>query len=401
MSKKHAASSFELSNDQRRYLGLDPIQSYWDRVNLPENTYRPKSTLYFEGETIKRHIVSTEVDYEETQYSEPTRRREYLLPKTKRGKEVKLTVATLERLNGIGVHVFVGKELTIGNYTAQRTFYSSYWDHDRNRDLSVAERIHEFVKESPPNHFEEIEVFKHLKRKHQQFKVGDYFCFKLSRTQYGFGRVLLNIHELFRSNIIDRKHGFGKYMGHAIVVQLFAYKSDSKQVDIQILDQCATIPVDLMMDNHLLYGDYEIIGHRQIQDDEYDFPISFGCSFRGLKTPNTIELQWGLIQLEIPLSRLPGHLAGSASFKRPFAHGGIGFDPPYCHRAIQKALANEGIFNFDSGYYDEKGDLRNPINKGIRHDVLSLFGLDPTKSYIENCKLTKTLLPSQIKLRRK
>lgn len=79
---------FELTNEQRVYLGLDPIKANWDRVILNGDTYRQSSVLYYDGDIIKRHIVSTNDIYQEKQYDDLTRDRNILLPKTGKGKEI-------------------------------------------------------------------------------------------------------------------------------------------------------------------------------------------------------------------------------------------------------------------------------------------------------------------------
>lgn len=79
---------FELSNDQRLYFGLEPIKPEWERVILKGDTYREESILYFEGDVIKRHIVSNEKQYKESQYDDITRSREILLPKTRKRKKI-------------------------------------------------------------------------------------------------------------------------------------------------------------------------------------------------------------------------------------------------------------------------------------------------------------------------
>ena len=38
---------FELTNEDRKYLGLEPVQDNWERVKLSDTTY-----LYFEGKSI-------------------------------------------------------------------------------------------------------------------------------------------------------------------------------------------------------------------------------------------------------------------------------------------------------------------------------------------------------------
>lgn len=57
---------FELTNDQRVYFGLDPVEPHWELITFPGDKYRPASFLYFDGDTIKRHIISTDVQYTES-----------------------------------------------------------------------------------------------------------------------------------------------------------------------------------------------------------------------------------------------------------------------------------------------------------------------------------------------
>ena len=87
---------FELTNKQREYLGLDSIPTTWDKETLKGDSYRPESIIYFEGDTLRRHIVSTDNEYKETQYNEGTKDKKVFLPKTEKGKEKKLTASVLE-----------------------------------------------------------------------------------------------------------------------------------------------------------------------------------------------------------------------------------------------------------------------------------------------------------------
>lgn len=82
-------TTYELTNSQREYFGLDPIEKHWDKVPFKGDTYRPDSFLYFDGNTIKRHIISTDDKYYECHYDELTKDKTILLPKTLKGKEKK------------------------------------------------------------------------------------------------------------------------------------------------------------------------------------------------------------------------------------------------------------------------------------------------------------------------
>lgn len=389
-------TTYELTNKQREYLGLDQIKSHWDKVAFKGDTYRPESILYFDGDTIKRHIISTENQYWERQYDELTKDRSILLPKTNKGKEKKLSASVLEQRQPTGVYVSISNtDLTIGNYNTQTTFYSSQWHNDEQSTKSISEQVSEFIEQSPDDHLQEIDKFKTAKRKNVKFTPGDYFCFKLDRIHFGFGRLLLDVNKIRKKGLIKSEHGLGLLMGPPLIVQLFAYKATSKYIDISLLDKQSKLPADVMMDNLLLYGEYEIIGHRNLRDEEFEFPISYG---RSIDQRRIVFLQWGLIHVELSQDKFYKYVTGEKEFgQNPYGYYSIGFRPHYDTLDVHKSIENNGIYDFsNSRHYKAKWDLRNPNNKEVRNELFKVFGLDPNKSYLENCKLTKTILTTEL-----
>ncbi len=390
-------TKFELTNEQRKYFGLDPIESHWDKIMFNGDTYGLESILYFDKDTIKRHIVSTEKEYSENQYNELTKGRTILLPKTDKGKEKKLSASVLEQRQPKGVYLSIScGHLTIGNHNSQTTFYSSRWDSEQQSEKGVFEIINDFIKSSPANHFIEIEKYKNLKRLNKKFKSGDYFCFKLDRVNYGFGRILLDVNKIRKKKLIDGFHGLGLLMGPPVIVELFAFKSRTKNIDMNTLDKQTKLPSDVMMDNLLFYGEYEIIGHREIKDEEFDFPISYG---RSIDQRRVVFLQWGLIHKELPKETFNKYTYTDEiqSSQNPYGYYSIGFTPHYDNIDVLNSIENNGVFNFDNvKHYAAKWDLRNPKNKEIKNEIFKIFGLDPSKNYIENSRLTGTKLPNEI-----
>ena len=74
---------FELANEQRKYLGLIPIEKDWELVKLD---YKYED-IYFYGDIIRKKISLSENSYYETELNEKTtENRTMILPKTARGK---------------------------------------------------------------------------------------------------------------------------------------------------------------------------------------------------------------------------------------------------------------------------------------------------------------------------
>lgn len=392
--------SFELTNNQRIYFGLAPIDPSWERVSLKGDTYRPESIIYFEENTIKRHIISTANRYEEKQYNEQTREREYLLPVTSKGKEKKLTPSVLEARQPKGTYCYLDSHdrILIGNYDTQVTFYDSFGNSNPNSVTTIEQCASRFISEAPAHYIEEVEAFKNSKRKNIKFKQGDIFAFKINLVEYGFGRVLLDIDQLKKSGLISKEHGLSLIMGRPVLIKLYAYCSNSKNIDVAHLINQPSLPSDYIMDNKLFYGEYEIIGNSLLEAHEMDFPLSYGKHIDARR--NSVFLQWGLINIELPFSSFhkyldaPNELGPNSSTSQymhnPYGYYGVGFSSIYSED-IKSTIANNGIFSYEKDTYQMSFDLRNPKNEAIKKEIMTAFGLDHRKSYDENCLLSNTI----------
>lgn len=393
---------FELTNPQRIYFGLEPINPEWERVMLKGDNYRQESILYFEGDVIKRHIVSTEDGYEEKQYDELTKLRTVLMPKTGKGKEKKLTASVLESRHPIGVYCIIdvyGK-IFIGSHTTQTTFYDSWWEGNGIVKKDLIEWIDEFIQSAPKNYIADLNLFKKATRKNVKYKVGDFFTFKISRSEYGFGRILLNVAELRAKYLLKDGHGLSLFMAKPVLIKIYTYVADSKEINIDKLERCSALPSDYMMDNLLFYGEFEIIGHKKLLNNDFDFPMSHGRHISPSRF--SVFLQWGMISAEIPAAGFNKYVnvdnpfvpenSPSRKAYNPFGYYGIGFRPKFNTIDIKETIANNGEYDYQKRPgYKMHFDLRNPQNREIRAEIMKQFGLDPDKGYEENCDLTKTI----------
>src|SRR6187402_969912 len=83
---------FTLTNEQRKYFGLDAVPVHWECVELKNNVW-----IYFEEDTLKKMIQCKVADgYIERDYDLKTNQRQALLPKTSKGKERPITPSSIE-----------------------------------------------------------------------------------------------------------------------------------------------------------------------------------------------------------------------------------------------------------------------------------------------------------------
>lgn len=302
---------------------------------------------------------------------------------------------------GIYCFIYFNGRVFIGNYDTQTSFYDSYWEQQETLETKpINELVVDFINTAPENYLSDIIAFKKGKRKNIKFNSGNFFSFKISRTEYGFGRILLDIDELKKKNLIPKSHGLNLIMTKPVLVKIYAYVSKIKNVDVNELEKMPALPSDYMMDNLLYYGEFEIIGHNDLNENEFDFPLSYGRNLNPSK--HSVFLQWGLINLELSNTTFNKYLVAdnpfvpkespSSKVTNPYGYYSIGFRPKYSALDIKNAAGNNGLFDFDKHpAFKSNFDLRNPQNKEIRTEIMIAFGLDPLKSYNENCELTKTI----------
>ena len=367
---------FELNNEQRAYFGLDAVQQSWERVEFAGDRFRPASVLYFEGDVIKKHVVSTDERYAEYGYDEATKGREILLPKTAKGKETKLTPANFEKRTPLGVYLYADKySLRIASFASQTTFYDSVWESGHGRKTDFRSEIERFIAESGSDHARKIEEFKNAGRKNIKFKSGDFFRFKLDRNRYGFGRVILDGHKLRKSGLLPEGHAMLGFMGKPVFIELFAYASQGEASVGELMSR-PRLPMDVMFDNAFFYGEFEIFAYEKVDASQLDFPMSFHVS------PARTYLQWGFI--EICLDAQSVMKAASRELKELIEENNlkfncIGFSPRYAQFEIAEILRGEELAC-------QTNDLRDPEISWARQELMSIFGLDPAKSYFENAQ---------------
>ena len=381
-----------ITNEQRHYLGLEPIGANWEvieyknRQNNWEITY-----LVFDGDIIRRLIRFNKHKYEEIQLCEQTaENRSLLLPKTKRGKPKTLNFAATQALQGIGCYFYVwyggmdGKRCSIGiaNYTTQQTFIHEEFQGTGKIQDDVQGWLQRWIDDTTEKDLAELERFKNAQRMHQAYRSGDFFAFRLSRREWGFGRILMVVSELRKDSqfVANKNYGLTHLMGQALIVQIYHKIASSPTATPEELKNLPALPAQAIMDNDFYYGEHPIIGHLPVSPEEYDPLISLGQELSNAKN-KIVYLQYGLIYKETILDEFIKAFP-DMNLER-FCNEGIGFKlKTDCFRECLAEQSNEPFWK--SNYSTFFDDLRNPRNATIKCRLFAFFGLDAKKNYAEN-----------------
>ena len=376
---------FELTNEQRKYLGLIPVEEHWELVKFDNGIY-----YYFEDDTIKKEIKVSKNYYHEAELNEKTaENRTMILPKTKRGKIKKFNYTATESFSPFGTYfTFSTDGVIIANYTSQRTYYSEIFSEKEKISLDDLKKwLDKWMKETTEEDLEEIEEFKNAKRKHCKFNEGDFFAFKISRREWCFGRILLDVSKLRKDENFEKNKNYGlaHLMGKPLIIKVYHKISDNKNIDLKELSKCLALPSQAIMDNIFYYGEAIILGNLPLKPEENDMFISVSESISGIDK-NIAYLQYGLIYREIPLSDYEKLIKDLKIGAQTLRREGIGFViDTYKLKECIEAKSNSPFWE----KYKKRNipDLKNPDHIELKRKIFKAFGLDADKTYEENLKM--------------
>ena len=378
---------FELNNEQRKYLGLIPVEEHWELVKFDNGIY-----YYFEDDIIRKEIKVSKNYYHESELNVKTsENRTMILPKTKRGKIKKFNYTVTQSFSPFGTYfTFSADGVIIANYTSQRTYYSETFTEKEKISLDDLKKwLDKWMKETTEEDLEEIEEFKNAKRKHCKFNEGDFFAFKISRREWCFGRILMDVSKLRKDENFkkNKNYGLANLMGKPLIIKVYHKISDNKNIDLKELSECLALPSQPIMDNIFYYGEAVILGNLPLKPEENDMFISVSESISGIDK-NIAYLQYGLIYREIPLSDYEKLIKDLKIGAQTLRREGIGFViDTYKLKECIEAKSNSPFWEKYKKH--NVPDLKNPDHIELKRKIFKAFGLDADKTYEENLKMVE------------
>ena len=364
---------FELTNEQRRCFGLQPVQSHWVRIEPKPSPYHQHTTIaYLDGTAVRKFIqtgshIYTEYELDE-QLSEDLR---YILSKTATAKPILLSAATLEKRTPLGMGLSYTRnnrgytDIMLFGHVSQQVYYSNAYEpmYTYGKD-DFKQWVAQWCADTAPDDLAAIAQFAAQPRKHVKFREGDVFRFKINRRLYGYGRILVD-YGLMRK----KKIPFWDILaGKPLACSVYHITTERTDVSLAELEKLDSLPSVHIMDNHLYYGDYEIIGNIPIGESE-DYPIMYGDSISALY--RAVHLQCGKLFIRDD--------NGSALFPH-MKNGLIGFDLRFDLAILQACIgAGSNEPYWAQNKWDINQDLRNPKNRTMLEQVCGQFGLSPAQ----------------------
>lgn len=359
----------ELTNEQRRYLGLETIEPDWERVEIPNNCVKPecstgKDILFFDGDMLRKVIwMHDNGSFRENSYRLRTQdNRTMIAPITDRGKPKRLNGVNIQRCTPYGMYVdFSGGYerrggVHLANYTTQKTYYSSGFAGIPFMDTAgFQDFLDQWIADTTAGDLAEIQAFAGAKRQRCKYREGDFFRFRYDRRNYGYGRILLDVRKFIKNG--------GKFwdilMGKALCVSVCHIVTEDPDVSIEELQKLRSCPSEYLMDNRFYYGEYEIIGNAPLPEDqgEIDYPIMYGRSISG-RDRDKICYCRGKEYCEIPLE-------GKELLSRDFMNNGISYGFHLNKTLVLECVeagSNEPFWAKEPEV-SHTYDLRNPLYK--------------------------------------
>ena len=276
---KGGNSMYLLTNQQRACFALSAVPSGWELMELsPSENDQHRTYAYITADNrAVKMIVEGDDRYFECDVNERlSPDRACILPKTAKGKPVRLTAANMEKKTHIGMALsYSAGSVCLYSNISNCTFYnSSYAGVAINTISDFFGWIDKWCAQTGDQELADIQAFANAPRRHVKYKEGDFFRFRLDRHHFGYGRIIINYDDFRKKNIPFWDVFFGK----PILAGIYHMVTTEKTVPPEQLDTMQMLPPQMIMDNTFFYGESEIIGNLPVDERNIDFPVHYGAS---------------------------------------------------------------------------------------------------------------------------
>ena len=392
---------FSLTNEDRRYLALDPITQDAETIAYTrrEGTLHTRVTVFFEGDCIVKVINETlggtddaiwMHQYEEYDTHLPTESRQILLPLTSRGKSKKLTASNINAITPFGCRFYIqirnnslfsSTELYLLNPRSFKRFPLGEWDSIRSIRSEEDFRVFlaHYISTCRDDYFDKLRMFRTAQKVTVKYKPGDIFRMDYDRTRYCYGIITGEVKRLKAMADLPSNHSFSRLMTVPIMVRLYKTVTEDPRLTP---DDLTCFPLDQVIicsDNDIIWGTHPIIGHKDLTADDLYFKLN--CTLQTHYTGHftregcSMTIEWGFSSVTLNYDQISDALKCQLD-RFPLQTDGVftGIDPCF--------VSVEGSPN----YADDRADLLNPKNSDLRAKVFACLGLHTDTTFDQFAK---------------
>lgn len=298
---KDGECCIRLTNEQRYYYGLSPVNESWEKVVRFSVTHTlcKRSIIFFEGNIIKKMIFEEKyigegnkpvpkIYYLEFDMEEQTENQTLLLPKTGRGKKKPWTPS------GLMVPTYMREQLhvslrddthCVSSFNSQNDQYLPLPKGTVQSAEDFEKYTEKYIRSLPKDYDHVIADFHEKKRIRVKLRAGDIFRVALSPTTYTYALILGIAREVIKWDRIPKSHPMHGMMAQPILFRQYQIVTENKNMTPEELEDIPMYPMGMAQDNEVLWGTYPIIGRKRLAEKDID--LGFACSKK------SGEVYWG------------------------------------------------------------------------------------------------------------
>lgn len=278
----------ELDDKMRYYYGIAPLNPEWDKEVIYSLTHsiRKRTEIYFEGNVIKK-IIYEELSgdtgyrlYQEVDMETSTNNKRFVLPKTSRGREQKMTPSLLL------TPTYMQEQLWVNINSDDGTVFSFNSSNDQQLPIPFlfpiksAEDFYayteKYIASCPEDYDKVLDKFHNRKRVTVKFTAGDIFRAQLTPTLYTYALILGKVRQLEKWQELPESHPMRKMMTQPIIFRQYAIVTENPNMTAEELREIPLLDPQFSQNNEILWATYPIVCSKRLE--ERDIDLGFGVN---------------------------------------------------------------------------------------------------------------------------
>jgi hypothetical protein len=112
--------------------------------------------------------------------------------------------------------------------------------------------------------------------KRSQIHVGDIIRVPLDDGLYGYAIIIIKFQDLQKLNIIPEKHPFSLLLTIPLMVRTYDILTKNENIKLEELIKIPYKKCAIVSDTGVLRGKYPIVSHKDLNENDIDFPYIYG-----------------------------------------------------------------------------------------------------------------------------